>query len=103
MFIFHPGEEASQNENYGATKWQMVFMLLIYAKADPSRSELPDTVVNAILDGIERTLTPKPPYERQTLGGIVTNCYLHGMSNIDSAVISPQIAIWQSLLVETGA
>jgi hypothetical protein len=53
----------------------------IYAKA-PDPDSIPETVLNNLLDDIDRALQPAPASEAQTLGGLVTHCWIEGRIEI---------------------
>ena len=103
MYVVHAEEEGSQNFAFGATKWAMWFVLVIYFKPDASSAGIPDDIADAILDGIEETLSAGPQAERQTLGGIVTNCYIQGRVTIGTtAADTQQMFMLVPVKVDTG-
>jgi hypothetical protein len=53
----------------------------VYARCeDPD--DIPEVVLNNLLDSIEISLRPAPGFERQTLGGLVHHCWLEGRIDI---------------------
>jgi hypothetical protein len=102
MFIIHVGERATQASTIGLTKWIVDFYLEIFAPTDESSSAIADTLVNAILDAIDATLQSVPPGERQTLGGIVTNCWIEGDIIIGTAQLTNQLMMLVPVRVQTG-
>lgn len=91
MYIVQVSEQATQGSSFGAAKWFLDFYLRIYAIADGSGDPVPDTLINAILDGIEATIQGVLPGnawrkgQPQTLGGIVTNCWIEGTVIVGTA------------------
>ena len=57
-------------------KVTMNAMIFIYTDADAS--EIPITQINDLIDAIETALKPRFPYEEQTLGGLVSHCWIDG-------------------------
>lgn len=101
--MVHAEEEGSQNFAYGETKWAMWFVLVVYFKPDVSSGAIPDDIADAILDGIETTLQAGPQGERQTLGGIVVNCYIQGRVTIGTtAADTQQMFMLVPVKVDTG-
>ena len=103
MYLIQVSEQASQVAAIALTRWTLDFTLEIYATADASSAAVPDTLINGILDGIDLTLQPKPPYERQTLGGIVTNCWIDGEIIIGTGQIDTQLMMLVPVRCVTGA
>ena len=87
----------------------MIHGMVFFGKSQPDAAKAFLEMVHyplttqQILDGIEKTLLPEPPYERQTLGGIVTNAFMYGTSKIDDGAVGAQLSIWQPIVVQTGA
>ena len=103
LFQIQTGESASQVGEIGLTRWILDFTLEVYAIADAASATVPDSLINGILDGIDKTLQPKPPYERQTLGGIVTNCWIDGDIIIGTGQIDTQLMMLVPVRCVTGA
>jgi hypothetical protein len=60
--------------------WE-AFLVVYFKNPDPT---VPGAaIINPILDGIEQALTPPPsPANTQTLGGIVSHCWIEGMTHV---------------------
>jgi hypothetical protein len=102
MFLIHTGEQAVQNQSYGLTKYLLHFEIVIYARADANPTQIPDTLINALLDAIDAQMQSKPPGERQTLGNVVYHAWIEGEILIDTGIIDQQIAIMVPVRVMTG-
>ncbi len=110
MYIIQVAEHSTESasptfpgmQSIGAQKWIMDFTLQIYALADESGVPVPDTLINAILDGIDKTLQSQPPGERQTLGGLVTNCWIEGTIVIGTGQLDTQLALLVPVRCITG-
>lgn len=102
-FLVQVAERADQATGIGLTQWFLDFMLEIYAQADGASAAVPDSLINGILDAIDLTLQPEPPYERQTLGGLVTNCWIEGDLIIGTGQIETQLMMLVPIRVVTGA
>ncbi len=78
MLAQWPSEKAEQNKAWGLTKWQLKAQCLVYFRVDitPDGSIPPAATGNVILDAIESALNPN--IERQSLGGLVENCWIDG-------------------------
>lgn len=50
----------------------------IYSNAGKNPDAVPATALNALLDAIEAALAPSPVTNTQTLGGLVTHCWIEG-------------------------
>lgn len=54
----------------------------IYSTAGADPSVAPDTALNHLLDAVETALRPGPAFDAQTLGGLVTHCWIEGQIDI---------------------
>jgi hypothetical protein len=52
--------------------------LLIYIDAGKDQSVTPITVLNPLIDAVDAALAPSPVTGKQTLGGLVTHCWIEG-------------------------
>lgn len=76
-FITHGFEFASQNV-VGDTKWRTRALLYVYVPHSPD-DEIPGALLNNVLDSLDQCIAPAPWADgRQTLGGVVTRCYIDG-------------------------
>jgi len=74
----------------------MTFLLFIYAYDtagdEPLGQEtsLVETTINGLLEAIESAIAPKPSEEYQTLGGLVSHCWIEGEGDMDPGVLGKQ-------------
>ena len=102
LYLIQVAEHATQATAIGETKWIIDYVLQIYATADASSGAVPDTLINAILDAVDVTLQPRPNAERQTLGGLVTNCWIEGEIIIGTGQLDTQLVMLVPVRVVTG-
>ena len=95
-------EHTSQESAFGENRWVLYFTLEVYAQADAASAAVPDTLINAILDGIELTIQSKPKGMPQTLGGIVTNCWIEGEIVLGTGQIETQLMMLVPVRIVTG-
>lgn len=94
---------AEQKQVFGATKWTFSALLLIYLRADSSQvnpNPLPATLVNYFVWGIFKSLWGKPPYGKQTLGGLVEHAWLEGQ--VHQEVANEQLVIMIPIMILAG-
>jgi hypothetical protein len=94
---------SAQNALLGPTKWLFSALVVIYLRADASANPnpLPTTAANYFVWGIARVLdTTFPPYEKQTLGGLVYHVWIEG--NVHTEVVNEQITIAIPVLILPG-
>ena len=73
--------EETQQVNGIPAKYILRVDIIIYAvNTDPSQPSTP--ALNALVDAIEATLAPTPATGRQTLGGLVSHCFINGKTDI---------------------
>jgi len=103
MFLIKPAENINQKQALGLPIYNLTYFCLVFAKSSDS---VPDAtyleqIFDNMLDSIEAALMPVIG-DLQTLGGLVTHCYINGTIHIDSPVINPQGAMWIPITVLTG-
>jgi hypothetical protein len=84
------------NEARGRTAyWDMLVDLYVYAHAGVDPTASPAPAVNAILDAIEAQLAPEPATGAQTLGGLVSHCWIDpaGIETDEGALGEQAVAI----------
>ncbi len=57
---------------------EMSVDLFVYIDAGKDQSIAPITVLNPLIDAIDAALKPSPVTNKQTLGGLVSHCYIDG-------------------------
>jgi hypothetical protein len=96
-------KESLTQVNLGLTVYVLDYLLVIYLQVDPSTGTVGETTCNAILDALDLALQSKPPYEKQSLGGLVINAWIEGEVMIDTGILDQQAAIFVPIKVRTGA
>ena len=102
LYVVQVAEHTSQESAFGENRWVLYFTLEVYAQADAASAAVPDTLINAILDGIEFTIQSKPKGMPQTLGGIVTNCWIEGEIVLGTGQIETQLMMLVPIRIVTG-
>lgn len=84
---------AEQVQLMGPTKWVFTAVAAIYVRADGSASPnpLPAQVANWLIWGVVNAFNTRPPYQKQTLGGLVYNAWISG--EVLSSVTEQQMVI----------
>jgi hypothetical protein len=90
MFDNLPGKPALCQAEFGENvrkasrdmpyRWELMAEWWVYHEAGEDADSTPTTLTNDILDALELAIAP-PPYEvnnRNTLGGLIFDCYLDG-------------------------
>jgi len=95
-----------QERRIGLTKYILHFNLWAYIAADPSGQVNAETIANNISDAIDlamQTDANKSSFgERQTLGGLVTNCYIDGGSEWGREFEDSNLVIFWRITCELG-
>lgn len=80
--------EHAQNKGLGTPiEWKLEVEVFIFVATGNPGTE-PETIVNNILDAIEKAIAPAPgPQGRQTLGGLVYDCRINGTIERDPGFI----------------
>lgn len=84
-----PAFQDAQRSRGLPTKWTI--RVDVYLYINRLTSEIPDTVMNGILDAIEAALTPPQAAEVMTLGGLCEHCWIEGSISIDVGAMGNQI------------
>jgi hypothetical protein len=74
----------------------MTFLLFIYAY-DTAGDEVPgqetslvETTINGLVEAVESAIAPVPAGDHQSLGGLVSHCWIEGESDIDPGIFGKQ-------------
>jgi hypothetical protein len=106
--------EQPQDKRIALTKYVINYNLWLYLTADPSQQTVAETLINNIADGIDSALqaSVQPPpgkpmpqgafAERQTLGGLVNNCWLNQSSEWGREFEDSNITVFFRITVELG-
>lgn len=96
-FFLDQGHQETKETTFQLPQWSWMAYMWIYFRLDGSNSQStpPDTVFNNFLDAVDAVIYPNPQGQRNTLGGLVYQCHIIGMTHLG---ISPNNA-GQGLIV----
>ena len=77
LFMYERAEKIS-NGNADLPITELNVDLFIYIDAGKDQSIAPITVLNPLVDAVVNALKPGPAFRSQTLGGLVSRCYIDG-------------------------
>jgi len=77
LFQYERHDVYSNGKNYLPIV-EMNIDLYIYTKPGLDSGVTPISVLNPLLDAIDAALAPSPVTRRQTLGGLVSHCWIEG-------------------------
>ncbi len=98
MFFEQTYEVAIGREVQGITKWRWHSALLVYFRIDTLGNVADWQYRNALVDNIETTIRGRRG-ERQTLGGLIEDCYIEGtmgpleLEDNQALIITPLIML----------
>jgi len=99
-----PGPLHARQTEFSLTKWVFVAYWLLYFRADstqPNPDPLPSTEAYNLIWGIMGTLlSAGPPYEKQTLGGLVYHAWIEGEIAIETT--AEQIMVGIPVYMDAG-
>jgi hypothetical protein len=72
------------------TKWTLAADLYVYVNTGNDTDEAPAPVLNAILDAIEAAIAPDITDGFQTLGNLVSHCWISGPIETDEGTLGAQ-------------
>lgn len=96
MFMREGSQDATQQLAIGLTEWKLRASCWIYCQHPSDQGSIPSTLINRLLTAVKDVLSPLPGRDAQTLGGLVTNCFIEGRVLIDEG-LAPQDT--QSIIV----
>lgn len=93
---------SEQRQGFTLAKWTLSALAVIYVRADSDASPnpLPNTVANYLIWGIKNSFNTQPPYQKQTLGGLVYHAWIEGA--ISPEITSEQILVTVPILMLAG-
>lgn len=101
LFQIQKSETAKQRRGLPPL-WTLSVDLFLYAHA-PDELIPPSTVLNPLLDAVEAALAPDPIDLVQTLGGLVSHCWIDGKIETDEGVLGGQaVAIVPVAILAAG-
>lgn len=101
------GETQRQREAFGIRTYEMNFLVQIVFKTDVGESLPGEQLAMGILDSLD-TYFPAPvggftmPGSAQTLGGMVVQCAIEGMIELDTGVIQQPMVLKIPIVVIAG-
>jgi hypothetical protein len=114
LFIVEEDEPVDEKQAYGLAAYEFPFRLLIFGTLpDLGSGVAPGTVLNPLVDAVDnrinRTLLSGSTYltvqpgERQTLGGLVENCYINGRIMKAEGYLGQHVVAAIPVTIRTGA
>jgi hypothetical protein len=88
LFMIQKSESAEERRPL-PVKWRASVDLYLYAHA-PDELTPPATILNPLLDAVETALAPDPVSHVQSLGGLVSHCWIAGRVQTDEGVLGGQ-------------
>lgn len=83
LFQVQTDEQAFSNAEGMPTRWHLLLDLVVYgAGSGDDDNYVPSTELNALLLAIRGAIAPTAVGDKQTLGGLVSNCFLTGKTKI---------------------
>jgi hypothetical protein len=79
--LLMPGPIQAEQKNFSLTRWMFTAVAVVYLRGEAqpiNQIPLSSTLVNWVLWGIASVFQTKPPYQKQTLGGLVYHCWIEG-------------------------
>ena len=89
IFMIQRTEAAEQVKNLPA-KWRLHADVIVYVNTGEDPNGVPAQLLNPIIDAIETALDPDSINGSQTLGGLVSHCWISGSIETAEGVLGPQ-------------
>ena len=89
VFQVQKGESSVQRLKIPAI-WKLDVDLYVYVNTSSSPKIAPTTLLNPIIDALEAAFPPNEPDGPQTLGGLVSHCWITGKIETAEGVLGPQ-------------
>lgn len=77
LFIVEDDEDVDQKNPFGLGKYRLSAKLFLFVN-NASDQQAPGTALNPALDTVDTALYPPAGSDLQTLGGLVTHCWIDG-------------------------
>jgi hypothetical protein len=89
---------------FGPAKWTFTAIAVLYVRAEgtmvPNQSPLSVATANRLIWGIQNAFETQPPYQKQTLGGLVVHAWIEG--EVMPQVVNEQIVITVPIYMLAG-
>lgn len=96
-------EDDTQATAMGLTEYRIEFRCYVYARADADPDVAGESLLNVIMDAIDAALqNQNQPGERQTLGGLVTNCWIEGRVTRSNGLLDQQMYLIVPIVTASG-
>ena len=89
IFQIQRNETSTQQRGVPA-KWTLNVDIYVYVNTGKDPKAAPSTLLNPILDAIEAVMSPCEPDGPQTLGGLVSHCWIAGTIETAEGVLGSQ-------------
>jgi len=90
LFLHHIADEYHRGGTGMPGKVTMECQVWIYDNTGVAAEAVPETAVHALIELVETALDIPPGFRAQTLGGLVTHCWIEGRTDIHPGDIGPQ-------------
>jgi hypothetical protein len=97
LFLVQTRQAADPHPRGLPARWTLECDLLLYVhnlnatqEATGEEAVVPATQLNYLLDALEAAVAPEPASGVQTLGGLVSHCWIEGEVQIEEGLLSPQ-------------
>lgn len=78
LFLMERGEDYVRDSEAVPAKVTLNVDLFIYTSVGKDPNTIPGQQLNQLLDAIDAALAPEPVTGKQTLGGLVSHCWIEG-------------------------
>lgn len=90
LYVINAGWIPTITQTFAPTVWTMRFDIYLYASAGGSRTKVPASTLNPLVDTIIGALAPGGPLGEQMLSGTVYKCRISGPIETDEGVLGDQ-------------
>lgn len=101
-YLVPVGITITQDQAFGLSKYLLQYVVLVYSRADEGSDAPPQTFLNACWKAVNDSLAATPRGYKQTLGGLVENCWIEGEGPMNSGILDPQCALEIPIRALTG-
>ena len=102
LYQMQDDQTSDQKQAMGLPRWTLRAQLYLYSSPDQASDVIPSTQLNNLLDAVEGALMPQFAGEKQTLGGLVQNCWIDGKITIIEGVLGQQAVAVIPISMLTG-
>lgn len=95
-------EEKVDDQAYGIARYTRHYTVYTYLQVDPSDETSTAVLANGVLVAFDNIMQTSPQGEKQTLGGLVVNAWIEGMTYISGGVEAQQLILEIPIKVLAG-